>query len=51
MVNTMVRQAVPLQHMKVQGGADIHVQPMEDPTPEQVDVPEEGCNPVGRPCF
>ncbi|GAB0183117.1 hypothetical protein GRJ2_000777000 [Grus japonensis] len=35
---TMVRQAVPLQPMEVNGGADIHLQPMEDPTPEQVDA-------------
>ncbi|GAB0208947.1 secretory carrier-associated membrane protein 1 [Grus japonensis] len=32
---TMVRQAVPLQPMEVNGGADIHLQPMEDPMPEQ----------------
>ncbi|GAB0203782.1 mitochondrial enolase superfamily member 1 [Grus japonensis] len=31
----MVRQAVPLQPMEVDGGTDIHLQPMEDPTPEQ----------------
>ena len=37
-VKTMVRQAVPLQPMEVHGGADIHLQPMEDPTPEQVDA-------------
>ncbi|GAB0180460.1 EH domain-containing protein 4 [Grus japonensis] len=36
MAKTMVRQAVPLQ-------------PMEDPTPEQVDAPEGGCDPVGSP--
>ena len=30
-VKTMVRQAVPLQPMEVNGGADIHLQPMEDP--------------------
>ena len=35
---TMVRQAVPLQPMEVNGGADIHLQPVEDPTPEQVDA-------------
>ena len=35
---TMVRQAVPLQPMEVHGGADIHLQPVEDPTPEQVDA-------------
>ena len=33
---TMVRQAVPLQPMEVHSGADIHLQPMEDPTLEQV---------------
>jgi len=31
---TLVRQAVPLQPMEVHGGADLHLQPMEDPTPE-----------------
>ncbi|GAB0179452.1 AN1-type zinc finger protein 5-like [Grus japonensis] len=51
MVKTMVRQAVPLQPMEVDGGADIHLQPMEDPTPEQVDVPEGGCDPMGSPCW
>ena len=35
---TMVRQAVPLQPMDVHGGADIHLQPVEDPTPEQGDA-------------
>ena len=35
---TMVRQAVPLQPMEVHGGADIHLQPLEDPTPEQADA-------------
>ena len=45
----MVRQAVPLQPMEVNGGADIHLQSMEDPTPEQVDAPEGGCEPVGSP--
>ncbi|KAK4830727.1 hypothetical protein QYF61_013177 [Mycteria americana] len=38
MVKTMVRQAFPLQPMEVHGGADIHLQHMEDPMPEQVDV-------------
>ena len=38
MLKTMVRQAVPLQPMEVHGGADIHLQPVEDPTPEQVDA-------------
>ena len=39
MVKTMVRQAVPLQPREVHGGADIHLQPGEDPMLEQVDVP------------
>ncbi|GAB0185960.1 zinc finger and BTB domain-containing protein 5 [Grus japonensis] len=30
----MVRQAVPLQPMEDDGGADIHLQPMEDPMSE-----------------
>jgi len=34
---TIVRQAVPLQSMEVHGGADIDLQPMEDPMLEQVD--------------
>ena len=38
MVKTMVRQVVPLQPMEVNGGADVHLQPVEDPTPEQVDA-------------
>jgi len=37
--NTMVRQVVSLQPMEVHSGVDIHLQPIEDPTPEQVDVP------------
>jgi len=32
---TMMRQAVPLQPMKVHSGADIHLPPVEDPTPDQ----------------
>ncbi|KAK4815343.1 hypothetical protein QYF61_000175 [Mycteria americana] len=35
---TMLKQAVPLQPMEVHGGADSHLQPMEHPTPEQVDA-------------
>ena len=46
-VKTVVRQAVPLQPMEVHGGADIHLQPVEDPMPEQVDEPKGGCEPVG----
>jgi len=44
---TMVRQAVPLKPMEVHGGADIHLQPVEEHMPEQVDVPEGGCDPGG----
>ncbi|GAB0186829.1 AN1-type zinc finger protein 5-like [Grus japonensis] len=52
MEKTMVRQAVPLQPMDNDGGADIHLQPMEDPMLEQVDAPEGGCDPVGgTPCW
>ncbi|KAK4811365.1 hypothetical protein QYF61_027594 [Mycteria americana] len=47
----MMRQAVPLQAMEVNGGTDIHLQPMEDPTPEQVDVPKGGCDQVESPCW
>ncbi|GAB0185838.1 AN1-type zinc finger protein 5-like [Grus japonensis] len=47
MEKTMVRQAVPLQPMEVDGGAEIPLQPMEDPTLEQVEVPEGGCDPMG----
>ncbi|PKU39014.1 protein pxr1-like [Limosa lapponica baueri] len=35
-VKTMVRQAMPLQPMKVNNGADIHLQPVEGPTLEQL---------------
>ncbi|GAB0179611.1 mitochondrial enolase superfamily member 1 [Grus japonensis] len=49
MEKTMVRQAVPLQPMEVHSGADIHLQPVEDPMPEQVDVPEGDCDPMGSP--
>ncbi|PKU42801.1 protein pxr1-like [Limosa lapponica baueri] len=52
---TMVRQAVPLQPMEVNGGADIHLQPIEDPILELMNAPERGCNPMleqapGRTC-
>ncbi|GAB0181432.1 AN1-type zinc finger protein 5-like [Grus japonensis] len=49
MEKTMVRQAVPLQPMEDDGGADIHLQPMEDPMLEQVDAPRGGCDPMGSP--
>ncbi|PKU41973.1 suppression of tumorigenicity 5 protein isoform x4 [Limosa lapponica baueri] len=41
MVKTIVRQAAHLQPMEVNGGADIHLQPMEDPMLEQVDSLKE----------
>ncbi|GAB0175667.1 mitochondrial enolase superfamily member 1 [Grus japonensis] len=28
-----------------------HLQPVEDPTQEQVEAPEGGCDPVGSPCW
>ncbi len=37
-VKTMVERVVPLQPMEVHGGAEIHLQPVEDPTPEQVEA-------------
>jgi len=38
MEKTMVREDVPLQPMEVHAGGDIHLQPREEPTPEQVDA-------------
>jgi len=35
---TVVRQVVPLKPMEVHSGADIHLQPVKDPTPEKVDA-------------
>jgi len=49
MLKTMVRQVDPLQHMELNGGADIQLQPMNDPKLLQVDVPEGDCDPVGSP--
>ena len=46
MVKTMLRQAVVLQPMRLHGGADIYLQPVEHPMPEQMDLPEAGCDPV-----
>jgi len=37
-VKTMVSQAVPLQPMEAHSGADIHLQSVENPMPEQVDA-------------
>ena len=46
----MVRwQAVPLQPMEVNGGAEIPLQPVEDPMPQQVAGPREGRDSVGEP--
>ncbi|GAB0183589.1 epimerase family protein SDR39U1 [Grus japonensis] len=38
---------IPLQLLEVNCGADIHLQPMEDPMPEQVEAPKGGCDPMG----
>ncbi|PKU35454.1 dtw domain-containing protein 2 [Limosa lapponica baueri] len=48
---TMVWQVVPLKPIVVNGGADIHLQPVEDPTLEQVDAPKGGCDPMGSRCW
>ncbi|GAB0192682.1 hypothetical protein GRJ2_001733500 [Grus japonensis] len=48
---TMVRQAIPLQPMEDDDGADIHLQPVEDPTSEQVDALTGGCDPMGSLCW
>lgn len=47
---TVGRQAVPLQSMEANQGAETHLKPVEGPVLEQVDVPEEGCDPMGSPC-
>jgi len=49
MEKTTVRQAVPMQPMDVHRGTDTHLQPVENPMLEQVNVPEAGCEPVGSP--
>jgi len=36
MKQNMMRQVVPLQPVEVHSGADIHLQPVEDPTLEQM---------------
>ncbi|GAB0206943.1 hypothetical protein GRJ2_003159900 [Grus japonensis] len=44
----MVRQAVPLQQpMEDYWEQRFHLQTVEDPTPEQVEAPEGGCDPMG----
>ncbi|RMC10109.1 hypothetical protein DUI87_12907 [Hirundo rustica rustica] len=50
LVQSPVSQAVPLQPMEVHAGAEIHVQPMEEPTLEQVDA-EGVFDPVGSLCW
>jgi len=47
-MKTMVRQAVPLEFMEVHGGAEIHLQPVEDPTLEQVGA-QRRLSPCGKP--
>ena len=42
-------QALTLQPVEVHGGADIHLQPVEDPTAVQGIAPKGGCDPVGSP--
>lgn len=37
-VKTTAKQTVPLQPMEGHGGADTHLQPMEDPMLEQMDA-------------
>jgi len=51
MEKTTVSQNVPLQPMEVHCRADLHLQPMEDSKPEQVDVPQGGYDPVGSLCW
>ncbi|GAB0177095.1 epimerase family protein SDR39U1 [Grus japonensis] len=51
MEKTMVKQAVPLQPMEDDGEQRFHLQPVEDPTAEQVEAPEGGCDPMGSPCW
>jgi len=48
MEKTMVRQAVPMQPMGVRGGADIYLQAVEDPTPEQMGA-QRRLSPHGEP--
>ena len=37
-VKTMVERVVPLQPMEVHGGAEIHLEPVKDPTSGKVDA-------------
>lgn len=49
-VKAMVSHFAPLQPMQSHGEAQIHLQPTKVPIPEQVDVPEGGCDPIGSLC-
>jgi len=42
------RQAVPMQPVEVHGGANVQLQPVEDPMPEQADAPKGSCD-CGKP--
>ncbi|KAJ7405407.1 hypothetical protein BTVI_69188 [Pitangus sulphuratus] len=44
-VKTMVRQAVPLQPMKVHGGVDIHLLSTEEPSARAGGCPKEAMTP------
>ncbi|GAB0203712.1 AN1-type zinc finger protein 5-like [Grus japonensis] len=39
-----MKGVLPLQPMEDDGGADIRLQPMEDPMLEQMDAPKGGCD-------
>ncbi|CAM9593868.1 unnamed protein product [Bubo scandiacus] len=40
---------LPLAKAEPISDGDLHLQPVEDPTPEQMDVPEGGCDLMGSP--
>ncbi|KAJ7396141.1 protein pxr1-like [Pitangus sulphuratus] len=44
----MVKKAVPLQPMEVHSGAEIYLQPLKNPIPEQEDATKGGSDPVGN---
>lgn len=48
MVKTMARQTFPLKRMGVNGGPDIHLRPVVDPTLEHVDGFKGVCDPLER---
>jgi len=51
LVKPIVNYVVSLLPMEVNGGADIHLQPMKDPKLEQVDAYKQGCDPMGSLCW